>query len=424
MTYYQLNHTQTEITPANFLYQGENEHKNDVYISKTLQNYINAAKTEIDKYSIEWDKVKKITNPYEFIHTQIPNSKISISKYKPLSRSYFKFIELANIFSLITDNESNTTINSFHLAEGPGGFIEAMVNLRKNTEDNYYGMTLLNSDINVPGWHKSQHFLHKHSNVVIERGSSGDGDLLNSDNLEYVYNKYKNSMEIVSGDGGFDFSVDFNKQESVSAKLIFAQICYALMIQKKGGSFVLKFFDTFSRASVEMIYILNIFYDNVYIIKPCTSRYANSERYIVCKKFKKTNMSPYLQTFKYIIDKMSSNIYVNQLLNIELPYYYISRLEEINAILGQQQLESIISTLALIQNNSKENENKIEQITTNNIQKCNNWCIKNNIGFHKMVSSSSSSHDIFFEKRDNDYEKKYEKKYENSPENKVYVNSI
>ena len=38
MTYYQLNHTQTEITPANFLYQGENEHKNDVYISKTLQN--------------------------------------------------------------------------------------------------------------------------------------------------------------------------------------------------------------------------------------------------------------------------------------------------------------------------------------------------------------------------------------------------
>ena len=416
MTYYQLNHTQTEIYPTNFLYSGENEYKQDIYISKTLQNYINAAKTEIDKHSVAWDNVKKITNPYEFIHTQVPNNKLSISKYKPLSRSYFKFVELANIFSLITDIDSKPTINSFHLAEGPGGFIEAMVNMRKNNTDTYYGMTLLNSDINVPGWNKSQHFLHKHENVIIEKGSSGDGDLLNPDNLDYVYNKYKNSMEIVTGDGGFDFSVDFNQQESVSAKLIFAQICYALMIQKKGGSFVLKFFDTFSRASVEMIYILNVFYDTVYIIKPCTSRYANSERYIVCKNFKKKDMSSYLSVFKNIIREMSANIYVTQLLNIEIPYYYISRLEEINAILGQQQLESIVSTLALIQNNSNEMEKKIEQIMLNNIQKCTNWCMKNNIGFHKLISTFSN--DSFCEKRDIEYDIRCKNK------NKLYVNTI
>ena len=42
---------------------------------------------------------------------------------------------------------------------------------------------------------------------------------------------------------GFDFSVDFNQQEKMSAKLIFAQICYALIMQKKGGHFILKFFD-------------------------------------------------------------------------------------------------------------------------------------------------------------------------------------
>ena len=285
--------------------------------------------------------------------------------------------------------------------------------MRKNSTDAYYGMTLLNSDINVPGWHKSQNFLHKHENVVIENGASGDGDLLNPDNLEYVYNKYGNSMEIVTGDGGFDFSVDFNQQESISAKLIFAQICYALMLQKRGGSFVLKFFDTFSRASVEMIYMLNIFYDNVYIIKPCTSRYANSERYIVCKKFKKTNMSSYLSTFKHIITEMSSNTYIEQLLNIEVPCYYISRLEEINAVLGQQQLETIMSTLALIQNNSKELESKIDQITINNIQKCNNWCIKNNVGFHKIMSPTSSV-DFLFEKRGIERENKY----------KLYVNPV
>ena len=117
---------------------------------------------------------------------------------------------------------------------------------------------VIDTDVNVPGWHKSQHFLNKNTNVIIERGSSGDGDLLNPNNLVYVHDNYKNSMDMVTGDGGFDFSIDFNQQESMSAKLLFAQICYALIVQKKGGNFVLKFFDTFSRASVEMIYILNL----------------------------------------------------------------------------------------------------------------------------------------------------------------------
>ena len=46
---------------------------------------------------------------------------MSVSKHKPLSRSYFKFIEIANIFDLLDFNKK-TNINTFHLCEGPGGF--------------------------------------------------------------------------------------------------------------------------------------------------------------------------------------------------------------------------------------------------------------------------------------------------------------
>ena len=359
-------------------------------ISKTLHDYLNTTKTEIDMHYERWDIIKKYTNPYEYIHSQIPNSKISVSKYKPLSRSYFKFIEMANTFSLMDCSSKEETLNSFHLAEGPGGFIEAMVNLRKNSEDTYYGMTLLNSDVNVPGWHKSQHFLSKNQNVTIERGSSGDGDLLNPDNLRYVHDKYKNSMEIVTGDGGFDFSIDFNQQESMSAKLLFAQICYALIMQKRGGHFVLKFFDTFSRASVEMLYILNMFYENVNIVKPYTSRYANSERYVVCKKFKPASTTQYLSTFTSILKNMRSNCYVSSLLKEQIPYYFIIKIEEINAILGQQQLETIVYTLSLIQTNSSSIDNKIEQLISSNVNKCSKWCLKNNINYNKMISLKNS----------------------------------
>ena len=67
---------------------------------------------------------KRITNTYEYIHTVIPNTKYSISKVKPLSRAFFKLIEIYHCFTI------NKCINSIkpkslHLAEAPGGFIEA-----------------------------------------------------------------------------------------------------------------------------------------------------------------------------------------------------------------------------------------------------------------------------------------------------------
>ena len=57
-------------------------------------------KEKINEHSKDWDIYKKYTNPYEYIHSIIPNRKKSISKHKPLSRSYFKMIEILAIFDL------------------------------------------------------------------------------------------------------------------------------------------------------------------------------------------------------------------------------------------------------------------------------------------------------------------------------------
>ena len=131
--------------------------------------------------------------------------KQSIAKHKPLSKSYYKFIEIAQMLKLLDDYAYNN-INSFHLAEGPGGFIEALCYLRKNSNDKYIGMSLIDdSDTNVPGWKKTQTFLNKNKNVSIDYGITQNGDLLDPQNFVYVNEKYKNSMDIITGDGGFDF---------------------------------------------------------------------------------------------------------------------------------------------------------------------------------------------------------------------------
>lgn len=273
-------------------------------------------------------------------------------------------------------------MDSFHLAEGPGGFIEALSYLRKNTTDNYIGMTLIDdTDVNVPGWKKTQSFLNKNPNVALEYGYTKNGDLLDPKNFVDIYEKYHNSMNMVTGDGGFDFSIDFNQQESLSFKLIYVQMCYALILQKHKGHFILKIFDSFSLNIIQLINILNNLYEKVYIVKPNTSRFANSERYIVCKYFKLQNSKELFYPLLNNISQLKNHEYINSIYDEKLNYYFLIKMEEINSIIGQQQIEYINSTIELIENSS---DDTIKKLTKNNIQKCINWCSKHKIPYVKL----------------------------------------
>mgnify|MGYP002628390356 CR=1 FL=1 len=353
----------------------------DITISYSHNKYIYELKERISLIEKDWDIYKKYTNPYEYIHTIIPLKNYCIAAYNPLSRSYFKMTEIVNAFRL-HDIENN--IRSFHLAEGPGGFIEALCNIRKNPQDVYYGMTIASdiNDPNVPGWKKTKSFLQHNKNVNLESGSDNSGDILNIDNFVYVCEKYGSSMDIVTGDGGFDFSNDFNKQELSVSKLLFAQVAFALCLQKKGGSFVLKIFDCFMQHTIDILYILSSFYEKVYIMKPHTSRYANSEKYVICKGFYHNSNRRFFGILHRAFEKMlrpvsNSPLYTHRLLSKNIPYYFYSKIEEYNAIFGQQQIENIHYTLLLIDN--RHRQEKIEYLVKNNIEKCKKWCTKHGV---------------------------------------------
>ena len=348
-------------------------------VSLTLNSYLNTVKQQIDDNCDTWDHIKKYTNPYEFIHTVIPNSKSSVSKLKPLSRSFYKMVEISNILHLL-DDYKDTNINTFHLAEGPGGFIEAMTFLRKNENDKYNGMTLVNSDPNVPGWNKSKFFLDTNKNVNIEYGPSGTGDLFDVDNLKHCLTTYNNSMNIITADGGFDFSIDFNKQEILATNLLFAQVSFAIAMQKTNGHFVLKIFDIFTKTTGDIIYLLSTMYKQVFIVKPNTSRMANSEKYIVCKYFKGTNPT-LINKIIHQYHKIKDYEYIASILDSNLDLYYLNKLEEYNAIFGQQQIENISSTINLM--SYKNKNDKLELFKKNNIYKCIQWCEKHNIPCNK-----------------------------------------
>ena len=382
MTFFLLPHV-IHKTYKKIQYKELEEKQNPIFISNSLSYYLSNIKERITTNEKIWDVYKKYTNPYEYIHTPVPLLKRSIAKDKPISRSYFKMIEIIHIFELITPS-SDEQIQSFHLAEGPGGFIEAIATLRMNSKDQYIGMTLQDDSHNmdIPSWKKSQGFLNKYKNVVLENGEDGTGNILVLENLRYCREKYGSTMDIITGDGGFDFSTDFNYQEIFISKLLFAQVAFAVSMQKKGGSFVLKIFDSFMKHTLDILYILSSFYEKVYIIKPQTSRYANSEKYIVCKGFLYENSDeffPFLEKCFIDMNTVSEKEVPCRFLNMEIPFYFIQKMEEYNAIFGQKQIQNIHYTLSLIDN--KHKQDKVDNLIEMNVKKSVGWCIRYNIPY-------------------------------------------
>lgn len=352
----------------------------EICCNKTLYDYLNKIKSHINHIPLLWDKYKKYSNTYEFIHTIIPNYNHSICKLKPISRSFYKMIEIGNIFSLFEELPNHKCV-TFHLAEGPGGFIEALANHRNNKNDLYHGMTLISEgNHSIPGWFKSHKLIEKF-NIIIEGGLNGNGDLLEANNLLHCYNKYKNSCDLVTADGGFDFTIDFNKQEFLSLKLIYAQCAYAFSCQKYGGNFLIKMFDTFTHASIDIIYILSCLYEKVYFYKPQTSRSGNSEKYLICKNFLVEDTKDLVFSMHVIINLFKNVDVPKRFLNFPIPYKFLTAVQEINAILGQSQIETISYTLNLINSNNIE---RLETIKKNNISKSINWCHKYKLPYNRI----------------------------------------
>ena len=229
---------------------------------------------------------------------------------------------------------------------------------------------------------KSKKFLDKFSNIHLESGIDNTGNIYNEKNYMYLKNKFTKKFEIITGDGGIDFSIDYNNQENMATRLILSQVIYALTLQKHGGSFILKMFDIFSKISVDIIYLLSLYYEKVYIVKPYTSRYANSEKYIVCMNYHTPISEEIINKFNnilLILNKIDLNKYnIVSLLDIKHNLFFMNNIEEINTILGQRQIENILYTIKIIKNIDKSHE-KLHKFKLTNVSKSIKWCKNNDI---------------------------------------------
>jgi 23S rRNA U2552 (ribose-2'-O)-methylase RlmE/FtsJ len=330
-----------------------------------------------------WDKAKRRVNPYELVNVLgtniLQNEKISKHEnYVPLSRAFFKLTEIFLSIDIVPDKYKSTPGVIANIAEGPGGFIEALYKQRTvmGLQDTFYGITLQSKNRNIPGWEQLQrrkkHFLNN-KNVILKTGNLYNVKTV----LKYSKLFTKQKAWLVTCDGGFDYSNDFNNQETNSRKIIYAEITTTLLIQEKSGSMVCKMFDLFTKFSLQIIYLLTLLYEQVYIVKPLTSRPANSEKYIVATRFKgiqpelsqsmincllnwddinTKKVDNYLKTSIFyplsntITDDVKKIVGGLEIENMNLPDNFTERIKTINIFVTNNQKMYITKTLKYIKN--------------------------------------------------------------------------
>lgn len=284
---------------------GEADDSGDTFIlgvNNELHSLLTQYKNDITRFykARRWDRGKKFANDFELVYTSQGDGMPSIADVSPASRSYFKMWEILTDFGddMFPGGVSSSSEprRCCFLAEGPGGFLEAYATMRGDMlgSDTLHGMTLSprlghmrGSATSVPYWRLPPWIAQRAKRLCICNGSSGNGDICSPSNLDALLSDTNGTgtCHLVSADGGFDFTGDFNGQEQSSAVLVASEIRAALLLQAPGGCFVLKIFDVNCYKTFQLINILVLAYKHVHIVKPLTSRPANSEKYLVCVGF-------------------------------------------------------------------------------------------------------------------------------------------
>jgi len=283
-----------------------------------------------------------------------------------VSRSFFKLREIIYDFRLDISGKSAC------IAEAPGGFVQSLLRFSKEKDielTSIYGITLVSNDKEIPYWN---HNLLTDPRIQISKGQDGTGDLYKLMNvLDFIQLCGKSSCSVVTADGGFDYTTDF-EQELSSYKLFYSEILITLNIQKHGGTFICKLFDLFYYSSMQLIYILYLSYDKISFIKPSTSRQSNSEKYIVCQGFKGYN--------KELSNLMCSH-FGKDILPIEIPDEFIHIINQYHVRFIDKQIKRINNTLKLI------NERRIpDKPTRQQLRLATEWCKEYEIPVNKSCS--------------------------------------
>lgn len=292
-----------------------------------------------------YDSLVRSVNPYEYIFSKVPGSKFSVSKLKPQSAMFYDFLEVSATLNVFDSYKTNS-IKTLHITPNHKDTTECFEMFRENYSD----------DISIY-------------------------DDINDETISSI------------GDERFDF-IFLETKMKISETYITScleSILVLLRNQQSGGNCIIKASHIFYKPIADMLFLLSSLYEKVYILKPNCSNITTFEKYIVCKNFQINEQRSKIYKLNYFrlstVLKKKPPLKIISILENDFPYYFTMKLNDINMIIGQQQLESLTIILNLLKNKNKEE--KGELIKKNNIQKAVIWCEKYKIPCNKFTEKTN-----------------------------------
>ena len=304
------------------------------YLNEMYSQLLNIVSGEPNEKTLDY--INKIVNPFEFIHTNIPGTSLSVSKIKPSSNIFF---ELMETFQNCNIMESLSLKKQLHIGH-----------ITRNHSSTNYLMNMLRETSST--------------DIIVNE----DFDYKTLCNHFIVNPVYKDKMDL--------FIFEFLEEDYINTSQYINNMILVLYIitkyQEANGTCVIKMDNIYYKTIVDILFIFSAIYDRVIIIKPSIGKVTKGERYLICKNLnidsvKQTKLLQQLE--EHCKPKMIANTLdtsqVHSLIKNDIPYYFSNKLEEINAVIGQQQLETYDQILNIYKN--KNRNEKIDVLKRNHI---------------------------------------------------------
>lgn len=262
-------------------------------------------------------KARNITNPFEKIGNSIffDRAAVKLANVDALffltSQEYDEG-ELASQFGGLMAPQLLGEFYYCDVAGGPGGWTQYIQYRRPGSFG--FGITLNDSN----KWNTE---VVNTDTFELVYGEDNTGNIYT--NSDYFINKViettiDRKVDLVCADGGFSVTDNEEMQETLSTRLIFCECYIAASVVKSDRHFICKVFDTNTEFMADLIYMMSLLFETVFIFKPISSRPANGERYLVCRRLIEDSRQDVLKIMKELYTGYTDDQYYSSIFK-ELP---------------------------------------------------------------------------------------------------------
>ena len=359
-------------------YLSTKEENNEMIMNDVTLSSTESMVSDSSNCNIKIETITSFFHPYDFIFKKIPNYKLCLSKLKCNQSNFYNLCEILKTIHLL-EGFHKKEISVLNISNQNESIQECFEFIRESYKDTFLNKNIL---------HFNNEFLHQYS---LNMQECNDADETNE-----IYNQHKPTFDFIYYEVEKEIFSNTNEYILSLIKIVIV----ILNQQKNNGCCIIKIENIFFKPVLDIIYLLSTLYEKTYIIKPIVNDTISFQKYLVCKNFitdslnkdliiqRKSYYDKLIYYMKKFYDYKEKNenfsFFISSLIDYHLPSFFLSKINDINVIIGQQQLDAIQQIILFLKNKNKD---KLFQLIKINIYKSIKWCEKFKIPFHPISYS-------------------------------------